>query len=75
MNQVRRQLGAFGLAVQATQQAFGGFGDIARANQLELVAAVANFQVQTLFDQPQVLVELAAEIGEAVRFKGFEGKT
>src|SRR5690606_15620602 len=58
----------------ATQQGFGGFGDIAGADQLELVATVADFQCQSLFDQAQVLVELAAEIGEAVGFKGFEGE-
>src|SRR5690606_39192454 len=74
MDHVRRQLGALGLAVQATQQGFGGLGDIAGADQLELVATVADFQCQSLFDQAQVLVELAAEIGEAVGFKGFEGE-
>ncbi|MDC6663091.1 hypothetical protein N4Q66_26590, partial [Leclercia adecarboxylata] len=43
-------------------------------DQLELVAAVADFQFQALFDQAQMLVELAAEVGEAMGFKRFEGK-
>ena len=54
---------------------FGGLDDIARADQFKLIATVANLKLQALFYQSQMLVELAAEIGEAVGFKGFEGKT
>jgi len=39
-----------------------------------LIAAVADLDSQALFDQAQVLVELAAEIGEAVGIKGFKGE-
>ena len=61
-------------AVEAAQQVFRGLGSVLRADQFELVAAVADFQGQALFDQSQVLVELAAEVGEAACFKGFEGE-
>src|SRR5690606_40212461 len=44
------------------------------ADQFELVAAVADFHRQALFDQAQVFVELSAEIGEAACFKGLEGE-
>ncbi len=75
VHHVRRQLGGLGLAVQAAQEVLGGLGHVARADQFELVAAVADFQLQALFDQAQMLVELAAEVGEATGFKGFEGET
>jgi len=74
VDHVRRQLGGLGFAVEAAQQVFRGLGSVLRADQFELVAAVADFQGQALFDQSQVLVELAAEVGEAACFKGFEGE-
>lgn len=45
------------------------------ADQFELIAAVADHDRQALFDQAQVLVELPAQIGEAVSLKGLEDKT
>jgi hypothetical protein len=45
------------------------------ADQLELIAAVADLDGQALFDQAQVLVELPAQIGEAAGLKGLENKT
>ncbi|VXC17249.1 conserved hypothetical protein [Pseudomonas sp. 9Ag] len=50
-------------------------GHIGGGDQLELIAAVADFQIEALLNEAQMLVELAAEIGEAVGFKGFEGET
>mgnify|MGYP001195279728 CR=1 FL=1 len=35
----------------------------------------SDFQIEALLNEAQMLVELAAEIGEAVGFKGFEGET
>ncbi len=45
------------------------------ADQLELIAAVADLDGQALFDQAQMLVELPAQIGEAASFKRLEDKT
>lgn len=75
MNRVWRELNALGLAIQASQEMLCSLGHIARADQLELVTTIADFQIQALFDEAQMLVELTAEIGKAIGFKGFEGKT
>lgn len=52
----------------------GGLGARGLANQFELVAAVADLDVQAFLDLVQVLVELPAEIGEAARVEGFQGE-
>lgn len=75
MHQVGRQLGSFGFAVQLAQQLLGGLGLVGAAKHFELVATVADFQAEALFDQAQVLVELAAEVGETAGLERFEGET
>ena len=74
MHQVGRQLGGFGFAVQLAQQLLGSLGFFGAAKHLELVAAVADFQAEALFDQAQMLVELAAEVGETAGLERFEGE-
>jgi hypothetical protein len=39
-----------------------------------LIAAVADFDAHALFDQPQVLIESAAEVGKTLLLERFEGK-
>jgi hypothetical protein len=73
VNRFRRQLA--GLAVEAAQQLFSGGGGLGFADQLELIAAVADLDGQALFDQAQVLVELAAQVGETVGLERFEDET
>ncbi|MNN28240.1 hypothetical protein D3C81_1418020 [compost metagenome] len=71
----RRQVAGLGLAVETAQQLFGSGGGLGFADQLELIAAVADLDGQALFDQAQVLVELAAQVGETVGLEGFEDET
>ena len=75
MHHVRRKLGSLGFAVQAAQQVFCGGGQFGVADQFELIAAIADFDRETLFDQAQMLVELSAQIGEAASLKRLEEKT
>ncbi|MCY1178282.1 hypothetical protein D9M73_186250 [compost metagenome] len=75
MDHVRRQLGGLGLAVQASQQVLCRGGVLGFADQFELIAAVADFDGQALFDQAQMLVELPAQVGEAASLKGLEDET
>lgn len=72
MHGFRRQLGGLGLAVEAAQQLLGSGSGVGFADQLELIAAVADLDSQALFDQAQVLVELAAQVGETVGLERFE---
>lgn len=75
VDDLRGEVGAgVGFAVQAAQQALGGLAALRVADQLELVAAIADLQLQALLDQAQVLVELSTEVGEAPGFEGFEGE-
>jgi len=46
MHHVRRQLGAVGFAVQASQQVFTRGGLPRLAKQFELIAAIADFDAQ-----------------------------
>jgi hypothetical protein len=46
----------------------------ALADHLELASAIADLDVQALFDQAQMLVELPAQIGEAVSLDWFEAE-
>ena len=75
VHQIGRQFGVFGFAVEAAQQLLGCAGLASGADQFELVAAVAQFDAQALFDQAQVLIKLAAQISEAASLKGFKDKT
>jgi len=72
---LRRQLGRLGLAVEAAQQLLGSGSGLGFADQLELIAAVADLDGPALLDQAQVLVELAAQVGEAVGLERFEDET
>ena len=63
------------ITVETAQQVFRGGGVFALADQFELIAAIADHDRQALFDQAQVLVELPAQIGEALSLKGLENKT
>ncbi|MNN09021.1 hypothetical protein D3C81_1218910 [compost metagenome] len=75
VDRFRRQVAALGLAVETAQQLLGSRGGLGFADQLELIAAVADLDGQALFDQAQVLVELAAQVGETVGLEGFEDET
>ena len=75
MNHVRGQLGTLGFPIQPAQQVFCRSGVFALADHLELASAVADLDVQALFDQAQVLVELPAQIGEAMGLNRFEAET
>ncbi|MNT17017.1 hypothetical protein D3C72_1521470 [compost metagenome] len=75
MHHFRRQLGGLGLAIETAQQLLGGGGVFGFADQFELIAAVADFDGQTLFDQAQMLVELPAQIGEAMGLERLEDET
>ncbi|MNC64880.1 hypothetical protein D3C75_1151160 [compost metagenome] len=75
MDRFRRQVAALGLAVETAQQLFGSGGGLGFADQFELIATVADFDGQALFDQAQVLVELAAQVGETVGLERFEDET
>ncbi|MND75793.1 hypothetical protein D3C80_674240 [compost metagenome] len=74
VHQVGGQFDGLGFAVEAAQEVFRGVGPLRVADQFELVAAVADFDVHALFDQAQVLVELPAQVGEAASFKRFQGE-
>ncbi|MOA02211.1 hypothetical protein D3C78_1216540 [compost metagenome] len=75
VDHVRGQLGTgLRLAVEALQQVLGSLGADRVANQLELVAAIADLDVQAFFDLVQVLVELPAEVGEAAGVEGIQGE-
>jgi hypothetical protein len=64
-----------GFPVQTAQQVFGRSGVFKFANQFELITAIADFDIQALFDQAQMLVELPAQICEAMGLKRFEDET
>jgi len=66
----RRQVGGLGFAIEPAQQLLGRGGVFGFADQLELIAAVADFDGQALFDQAQMLVELPAQVGEAMGLEG-----
>lgn len=74
VHHIRRQLCAVSFAIETAQQIFSRLGLLRLAKQFELIAAIADFDTQTRFDQAQVLVELPAEIGEALGFERFEGE-
>lgn len=75
MDHVRRQFGTFGFPVQTAQQVLGGMILFGVANELELIAAIADLDVQALLDQAQVLVELPAQVGETMGLERLEGET
>jgi pyridoxal biosynthesis lyase PdxS len=75
MDHVWRKLGTFGFPIQSAQQVFCRSGLFALANHLELASAIADLNVQALFDQAQVLVELPAQICEAMGLDRFEAET
>src|SRR5690606_33504101 len=74
VHQLGGELHALGFAVQAAQEVLDVLGTALVADQFELVAPVADFHRQALFDQAQVFVELSAEVGKASGFEGLEGE-
>ncbi len=70
---IRAQVvGIAGFAIQLTQYGFGRTGQGIVANQLEVVAAVADFDAEALFDQAEIFIELAAKAGEAAGVDRFD---
>src|SRR5690606_35654830 len=72
---IRRQIPVVpGLAIELAQHRLGGAGDGRVANQLEMVAAVADFDAEALLDHAEVFIELAAETGEAPGVDGLDAE-
>ena len=62
------------LAVETLQQAFGDLGPARFAGQFELVAAVADLDVEAFLDLVEMLVELPAKCREAAGVERLEDK-
>lgn len=62
------------LAVETLQQAFGNLGPARFAGQFELVAAVADLDVEAFLDLVEMLVELPAKCREAAGVERLEDK-
>src|SRR5690606_8304123 len=72
---IRRQIPVVpGFAIELAQDRLGGAGDGGVANQLEMVAAVADFDAEALLDHAEVFIELAAETGEAPGVYGLDAE-
>ena len=69
---VRGQLGGLGLTIEVFHQVRGRLDASAGAGQLEHVAAVAQGDAEPAFDQLQVLVALATQVGKTAGLVGFE---
>lgn len=62
-------------AVEALQQAFGDLGPARFAGQLELVAAVADLDIEAFLDLVEMLVELPAKCREAAGVERLEDES
>ncbi len=68
----RKRLVMLGLCVQVAQYLLGSQCRCTWATDLKLMATIADFNLQSLLDLFQVLVELATKISQSVRAVRFE---
>ena len=76
VNGIWRQLGVVAcLPIQLAYNRFGRARELGLANQLELVAAVAHLDAQSLLYEQKVFVELPAQVGKAAGIDGLDAET